>query len=153
MANKEIVIHVFNNCIVNAIEYKTFFKNLNNGKYLVTFKDIRKRSIPQNSYYWAVVVPMIQKGLYEQGWDEIRTAEDAHKFIKSYHCRFDYINKQTGEFITVEGTTTEYTVPEFSEYLERVCKWSAEWLGIYIPSPNEQFAIFNEWEGTINEES
>lgn len=143
----EVVIHISNKKVVNMSEFKAAFNQLKDGKHMVTVKDIRKRSVPQNSYYWAVVVPAVRKGLYDIGFDEVQTDQDAHRLLKRQFIRRQIVNRQTGEVVGFTGSTTELTIPEMNDYIERICKWSAEYLGIYIPSPNEEFAEFKEVAG------
>ncbi|MBK7885514.1 MAG: hypothetical protein IPJ81_18245 [Chitinophagaceae bacterium] len=58
----EVIIHINNRKVINMKEFREAFNQLKDGKHLVTVKDMRKRSIPQNAYYWGVVVPMVKKG-------------------------------------------------------------------------------------------
>lgn len=139
---QELIININNRKILNMTELKKAFNQLKDGKHLLTIKDYRKRSLPQNAYYWSVVVPLIRRGLYDAGYDEVRTNDDAHEVIKQVHLKRNIVNKQTGELIEIAGHTSKLTIPEFNEFIEAVCKWSAEWLNVYIPSPNEQLAEF-----------
>lgn len=148
----EFTLQMFNHRVVNRDVYLDAFKNLKDGQYLITIKDVRKRSLPQNSYYWGVMVPLIREALYYFGWDEIRTNMDAHNYIKSIHCIVEVINIQTGELRTREGSTAEYSISEFNDFVERVCKWAAEDLELVIPSPNQQMAIYDDWEKQIIDE-
>lgn len=143
---RELVVDIYNFSVVNRDDFKKAWGCLKNGKYQMTIKDIRKRSVPQNSYYWGVIVEEVRKGLYEIGYQEVQTAADAHLFIKTMHLRKEFINIKTGEMFQAEGSTTELSIPEFNEFIERVIQWAAEWLGISIPSPNEQYAIYDKWE-------
>lgn len=149
----EVVIHIHNKKVVNMDEFRAAFNELKNGKHLVTVKDIRKRSIPQNSYYWAVVVPLVRRGLYDIGFDEVQTNDDAHRLLKKQFIRKEFINKKTGEVARITGKSSGLSIPEFNEYIERICKWSAEYLDVVIPSPNQEFAVFEEWENSIVHES
>ena len=148
----EVIINISNKKVVNMKEFREAFNQLKDGKHLVTVKDIRKRSIPQNSYYWGVMVPMIRKGLYESGFDEIRTNNDAHEIIKHVHLKKRMVSKQTGDVIDVAGSSSVLSIPEFNEFIERVCRWASEYLGIYIPSPYEQMAEFEGWESKTVEQ-
>ena len=148
---QELIIHIRDKKIVNMPEMRKVFNALKEGKYLISIKDFRKRSIPQNAYYWSVVVPLVRKGLYEAGFDEVRTNDDAHEIIKHVHLKKQMVSKQTGDVIDIAGSSSSLSIPEFNEFIERVCKWASEYLGIYIPSPNEQLAEFEEWEQSIVE--
>lgn len=147
---KETIIHIHNGKIVEQKGLRDLFMNLKNGKHLVTIKDFRRRSLPQNAYYWGVVVPMVRKALYEIGFDDVQTDQDAHELIKKEFVRKEFVNKQTGEMISITGSTAGLSVTEFGEYLEKICRWAAEYLGVVIPSPNEELAHFNDWENHVS---
>jgi len=74
------------------------------------------RSHAQNRYYQGVVVPLLAEHIgYEQ--------PEMHEVLKH-------------EFLPY-GTrsTTDLTVAEFTDYLERICRWAAEKMDCVIPPP------------------
>ena len=103
---------------------------LPSGEYTLTIsKRKKKRSGPQNAYYWAVVIPMIGKEIGEAD------AEAVHALLKHEH---NYEIKVFGnEELRVPKSTADLTTSEFSEYVERVRQWTASFLSCYIPDPNE----------------
>lgn len=145
----EVIINISNRKVVNMQEFKAAFNQLKDGKHMVTVKDIRKRSIPQNSYYWGIIVPMVRKGLYDAGYDEVTTNDDAHEVMKHIHLRKRIVSKQTGDVIDISNSSAKLSIPEFNIYIEAICKWASEYLGIVIPSPNDQLAEFEQWEHSI----
>lgn len=147
----EVIINIINRKLMNVDDLKSAFRNLKDGKHIVTVKDFRKRSIPQNAYYWSVMVPMIKEGLYEAGFDEITNNDEAHEIIKQVHLSKRMTSKQTGDIIDISGSTTKLSITEFNEFIERVCKWAAEYLGIQIPSPNEELIMFSEYNNALQE--
>jgi hypothetical protein len=147
----ELIIDISNRKIINMNELKEFFNKMKDGKHLLTEKDYRKRSLPQNAYYWAVMVPLVRRGLYDAGYDEVRTDDDAHEVIKHVHLRKRIVSKQTGDVIDIAGRTSKLTIPEFNQFIEAVCKWSAEFLNVVIPSPHEQLVEFERWEEKLEE--
>jgi hypothetical protein len=75
-----------------------------------------QRSAAQNRYYQGVVVPVLAEHIgYEQ--------PEMHEVLK-------------GEFLPY-GTrsTTDLTAAEFTDYVERICRWAAEKLDCVIPPP------------------
>ena len=58
------------------------------------------------------------------------------RFLKSEYVTND------GEIIQTIRSTTELSPPEFNDYIESIQQWSAEYLNIVIPDPNEQTEIF-----------
>lgn len=91
----------------------------------------KKRSNPQNAYYWGVVLPAFVQFRHEQG--EEFDAEMAHEMFKLKFLRKSVVNIDTGEVLgqTVRSTTTLNTA-EFSEYLEKIIAWLADY-GITVP--------------------
>lgn len=84
-----------------------------------------KRSDLQNNYYWGVVLEILSK---ELGYDQ----DELHEILK---YKFLKIESTLGmEYIR---STTKLTTGEFEEYLEKIKRWAAEFLGINIPNPNE----------------
>lgn len=134
--------------VINPKEFSEALAALKPGKHHVIIKDVRKRSLPQNSYYRGVIVPMVRKGLYDIGWDEVKNNDQAHEFLKKMFFREMLVNKITGEMVYIAGSSAEKTIPEFSVICEEIIKWAAEDLGINIPSPNDQlktFAQYSRW--------
>jgi len=131
-----------------------FFCQISNGKitkhisvedgyYFVSIKSKKARSLQQNKYYWAVMVPLVKIGLAHIGYDEIRTNEDAHNVIKGLFLKKEIVNKISGEVMPGGyKSTTELNTLEFNELIESVQKWAVEYLGIDIPNPNEKLILF-----------
>lgn len=140
----EVLLHIRNRKIINMPEFKEAFRFLKDGKHLVTIKDIRKRSLPQNAYYWGVVVPMILRGLNDAGFDDVENKDDAHEVIKQLHLKKLVVSKQTGDMIEIAGSSSKLSIPQFDEFLDKVCKWASEYLSVVIPSPNQELAMFCE---------
>ena len=83
-----------------------------------------KRSDVQNSYYWGVVIELLSK---ELGYDKDELHEILkYKFLQSNAMGMPYIK-----------STTKLSTGEFEEYLSKIKRWSAEFLHIVIPDPNE----------------
>lgn len=99
---------------------------------------VKRRSNPQNAYYWGVIIPMVQEAMNSFGNDF--DAEEVHEFLKK---EFNWEEKNVGEgyFIKVPRSTTRLTTVEFSIYKERIQEFASSVLGIYIPDPNEALEI------------
>lgn len=139
---RECRIHIDKGAITNRKAVALAFKDLKDGPYLVTIKSVRRRSLPQNDYYWACVVPMVKQGLKNAGYDEVETDEDTHEVLKHLFLKKEVFNKNTGEVITeIAGSTTKLQTYEFNEYLEKIWRWAAQYLDMKIPSPNGQIPI------------
>ena len=123
--------------LVNKAEMLKFAQSLNCNEFTFTLEKKRnKRSNEQNKYYWGVVVPLVKQGLTELG--NLVDLESTHDFIKSEFNYKEIVNKDTGEVKKIPNSTTQLTKSEFSEMIERVKQWSAEWCNIYIPDAGEQ---------------
>lgn len=121
------------NLVLNAI--KTF----NNKDVVISFSKPKKnRSNNQNRYYWGLVLPLIQNGLLE-ATGELRSVDNIHYkiLLPLFAPTNEIVNKDTGECITERLTSSDLTTTQFCEYIIEIQKWSAEFLGIDIPSPNE----------------
>lgn len=88
------------------------------------------RSNKQNSYYWSCVVGMIKDRINELGndYDE----DEVHDWLKAN------FNKSDDAYLGIPKSTRRLSTTEFEEYVEKCKMWASEFLGIYIPDPNEQ---------------
>ena len=90
----------------------------------------KRRSSHQNQYYWGVVIPMISK---ELGY----TKDEAHSALKNKFLTVSNYSKQDIEFeLTKE--TKELDTKEFEQYLRDIRNFAGDFLGIFIPQPNEK---------------
>lgn len=92
----------------------------------------RIRSLPQNRYYWGVVIPMICE---ETGMDK----DQVH-----FALREKFLSRRdvdTG--LLIVKSTTELTIEQFRWYIDQIQRWAAEFLHIDIPDPN-QVAYFSD---------
>ena len=104
----------------------------------ITIKKKNKRSNPQNSYYHGVVVAEVRHGLLEIGYQ--MTADETHEFLKQKFNSTQIITKD-GLVIDVPRSTTELNKSEFSEYIERIARFAAEYLSVVIPMPNQDLTL------------
>lgn len=122
------------NLVLNAI------KSFNDKDVVITFtKPKKSRSNNQNNFYWGVVLPLIQKGLLD-ATGELRSNDNIHYniLLPLFAPTNEIINIDTGECINERLTSSEMTTTQFCEYILEIQKWAAEFLGIDIPSPNEE---------------
>lgn len=118
------------------------FAGLSDGKYLVTIKSIKGRSLLQNAYYWAVCVPLVQQGLIDAGYNEVKSPQDAHEIMKHLFLKKTMHSEKTGDEIVISGSTAALRTVEFNTYLEEIWQWAATYLNVSIPAPGEQVAIW-----------
>lgn len=142
MKTREFFITMRDGQVVNRNCLKDQIQSLPNGRFVFKIEDKNKRSLPQNDYYWACVVPMVKDALYNAGWENITSKLKAHNFMKELFLKEEVINVKTGEVSAIEGSTADLTKETFSVYLERIYQWAAEYLDLVIPNPGEQVSIF-----------
>lgn len=103
-------------------------------------KFANKRSNNQNSYYWAVVIPILKEAIYNE-WGEVWSKEKTHDFCKMQFNYFEKINENTGEILKVPKSTTENTTTTQEEYHLEIRKFAKEWFNVDIPEPNEKLNL------------
>lgn len=102
-------------------------------------KKKKSRSLNQNAYYWGVVIPMVRAALHDLGMKLSR--QEVHELLKLKFLKKEIINENTGEVFEYIGGSSELTTTEFMDFTAELQQWSAEYLNIVIPSPNEQVNI------------
>lgn len=122
-------------------------KQFKDCEIVMIIKKRGKRSHPQNRYYWGVVIAEIRIRLRELG-NEF-DAETVHEFLKAKFNGEKIEIPGTGEQIEIGQTTTDMTVEDFSEYLERVIRFANETLEIIIPEAGTQTKMFSEHASTL----
>jgi hypothetical protein len=103
-------------------------------------KKKKKRSNPQNAYYWSVVLPMMQTGFYNNLGEHVGIQE-AHEFLKGRFLFREVVNQELGEVIKLSKSTTELSTIEWEEYMDQIRTFATEFLNITIPLPNETLTI------------
>jgi hypothetical protein len=95
----------------------------------------KKRSLNQNQYYWAVVVPLIRAMMEEYG-NELDD-EETHSFLKEHVGKLtSSVVDSVGRRLAVVKSSASLSTAEFEAYLLKVTAWAAQ-EGVIIPSPNE----------------
>lgn len=134
-------LRIENGQILNKEAVRKMFNELKDGRYKLEASQRNNRSTNQNDYYWLILTDYIQPALYDLGWQEVKTKEDAHEFCKEMFLKVTEINHQTGEERKRIKSTTELSTVEFGVYLEEIWQWAAAYLSISIPSPNESLKL------------
>lgn len=122
----------------NATEDIRKFISEYEGKSIeIVLKKARsKRTDLQNRYYFGCVVPIIQEALKDLG--HRLDKDETHYFLREKFNYKELVNENTGESVKIPQSTTALTKTEFGEYIEKIAQWSAEFLNVAIPEPNEQ---------------
>ena len=102
------------------------------------------RTLPQNAYYWGVVVRIITKVMKEHAPDQLITNEDVHEYLKARFLPIvtgpaQIVLKDTGEVLDLPYSTRRLTKSEFSDYLTLVFQFAAETLNCIVPPAQQEF--------------
>lgn len=94
--------------------------------YILEIKRARKkRSLPQNRYYWGVVVEIVAE---HTGYNPYEAHQELAEMFLSY------THENGKRFVR---STTELNTLEFEKYTEKCRIWAATELQVPIPLPNE----------------
>jgi len=99
---------------------------------------INRRSNRQNAYYWASVLPLIQRTLKENGMnfpESMLHDEMRRRFLLRVEVGDDGLEMERVR------STTELTTTEWEDFMYQVREWARETLDLYIPHPNEDLTI------------
>lgn len=91
--------------------------------YIVDSKPVR--TIPQNKYYWGIVVKYIAEYL---GYD----SNEVHEILKYKFYYKDYNTKEG--VIRVGQSTSSMNKQEFTVYIDSIREWANDTLNVYIPT-------------------
>lgn len=86
------------------------------------------RTLAQNRWWWAMLIPIFSD---YTGYDK----DEAHAILKAVFLKQEKV-LPSGEVVEVSGSTAKLSKKEFSELVEKVCRWLAE-QGCYVPQPGE----------------
>jgi hypothetical protein len=86
-------------------------------------------------YYFKGVVFKVMMGLWDAGTEA--TPKEIHNYLKHEFLPVWIVNEDNWTYEREDGSTRELTNKEFIQYIERIQRWAAEYLNIYIHDPNE----------------
>lgn len=125
--------------VFNRAQLEQWFLD-NKGKQftLKIERRIRKRSTPQNRYYYGIVIPLVRDAMNSYGNE--MTLESTHEYLKK---EFNWVEMETrpGYYVKVPQSTTKLSTADFMVYLDKIYVFASEVLGIVIPQPNQQLSI------------
>jgi hypothetical protein len=100
----------------------------------------KKRSNPQNSYMWGIIIPIVQNTLKEAG--HTLTQEQTHDLLKLKFLKETILaNEETGEYIERIKSTTELSTSQMMDYFASIREWIFDFFGVEIPLPNEDLTL------------
>ncbi len=90
-----------------------------------------------------MIFPLIQQGLRDNRYREVKTAEQAKEICKSLFLSYE-IENGTGGKIRMIRRTRDLTKEQMSEFIDEIIQWAAEYLSIALPLPEEQLQMFEQ---------
>lgn len=110
----------------NIRKYRAYLAGFKEGARieLVLRKQTKKRTDPQNRFYWGVVIPMLAEHF---GYSK----DEMHEALK-----WKFLQKPGANPPTV-GSTKKMDTVKFNAYIEQIQVWAAQEYSIIIPDPNE----------------
>lgn len=94
-----------------------------------------QRTLQQNSYYWGVVLKMVQAAI-EEAWGEPMPADEVHEFLKYRFLRKPVTNHKTGEVVgAIPESSAKLDTKQMTDFIENVRMFAADTFGIDIPDP------------------
>ncbi len=127
------LISIVDGRVDNRPTLVNIIRALPTGRYLFTIEPKSRRTIPQNSYLH-MIFPLIQQGLRDNGYREVKTAEQAKEICKSLFLSYE-IENGTGGKIRMIRRTRDLTKEQMSEFIDEIIQWAAEYLSIALALP------------------
>ena len=93
---------------------------------VVVRKKKSQRSIQQNKAYFGIAVDILCE---HTGFNR----EEMHEALKQKFA--SRVDEKTG--LTIVESTADMDTVRFCQYYEDIQRWATEFLGVYIPDPNE----------------
>ena len=123
------------NLIIDAI------RSFEGADVLITLeKPKKKRSNPQNAFYYGVIIPIVQNCLRDAG--HIITNEATHDLIKLKFLKEVILtNEETGEVVERVKSTTELSTSQFMDFVAEISIFTNEYFGVIIPQPNDDLTL------------
>ncbi len=110
-----------------------YLAGLPDGDYeILVRRKVKGRSKNQNDYMWGVVLQLLSDHTGH-------SPDEMHEAMKKMFnpIRIEIQTKKGLEFISTGKTTTGLSTIKMEEYLSQVRQWASEYLGVFIPLPNE----------------
>ena len=109
--------------------------NYEGKKVNVTLTEIRRqRSIPQNNYYWGVVIAIAADAMG-------CTPAEAHAILGEEFLKYDKL-LNNGKTVTLVRSTSDLSTAEAEDYYRQCREFLSMECEAYVPLPNEV-----EWHG------
>lgn len=121
----------------NRNQLKDIIKSFEGQNVVISIEKVKKkRSNPQNAYYYGVIIPIMRNALKDAGY--IMTNESVHDMLKLRFLKETILlNEDTGECIERIKSTTELSTSGMMDYFAEITVFAAEYFNVQVPEPNE----------------
>jgi hypothetical protein len=127
--------------VINEKGLRLDLSLLPKGRYRITIAPLRRnKSLSQLGYLYGAVYPMFWKLLTDAGW-EFESVAEVDAFCKKQFANREIVNRNTGEIISIPELKRDFKTVDMMTYIDKIRDYAAEYLGGYIPSPEEQMNI------------
>ena len=127
--------------IVNRALLDQELTGLPKGRYrLIVEKYQKNKSNSQLGYLFACVYPLSMRLLNGAGW-EITSIDACDAFWKDLYAKKEVINRHTGEIRMIPALKRDFLSIDMMNYIESIRHYCSEFLGGYIPEPEENMEI------------
>lgn len=113
-------------------------KNSKDGTVRIEITYANKRTLPQNAYFHAVLVPEFRKALNDVGYHLLKTDEQCKRIIKSMFLTRELPNDEGGKPVHYIQDTSELTKEEMTILINEVIQFASENCNYVIPLPGEK---------------
>jgi hypothetical protein len=139
MSTAKLLCKVTNGRLEDNTGVVKALKQYEGKEIVITIKQKQKtRSSYQNAYYWAVIIPMTVKALYNE-WGETWTPEKAHELYK-YKFMQEF-RQVKDKIIQVPKSTTENKTTEQEVFHDNCRNFLKEYFNVDVPLPNENISF------------
>lgn len=128
-----------------TIEHRQYFDMLlsefGEGEVSIVVSQAKStRSVRMNRYYFGVVIASLVKHFNEEmTFGDKVSAETVHEIFKNKLLNRGQVTMEDGKIIEIAASTSSLSNNEFIAYWENVIAWAAQYLGLIIPYPSEDF--------------
>ena len=123
------------NTVTNAM------KSFEGKEVVITFdKPKKKRSNNQNSFYWGVLIPLMQSGAKDL-WGEVWSIDKAHKHLSNKFVFHESVNEKNGLITQTPKSTTELTTTGWEVFMTEIRIYLLEDFDINAPEPNQEIKL------------
>jgi len=119
--------------------FKFDFESYRGQRVSVSVSEAKEtRTIDQNAYYWSVVIRSVMDAFNrDHTFNRNMTPYATHEFLKAKHLGFHRVEFK-GEIIDVPNSSAKLNKKGFSDYIDNIRAFAAEYFKINIPEATKK---------------